>query len=99
MQSEGPHKDAAFGEARRRMEQAAAVGAPTIVASPVPDAPNVDLGRAASRYAELLELGRQVGVTPSMEFLGFFHNVFMLEQADRKSTRLNSSHLVISYAV
>jgi len=95
MQSEGPHKDAAFGEARRRMEQAAAVGAPTIVASPVPDAPNVDLGRAASRYAELLELGRQVGVTPSMEFLGFFHNVFMLEQAAAIARQTGDAHASI----
>src|SRR2546425_3358543 len=76
MQSEGADKEAAFGEARRRMEQAASLGAPHIVASPVPDTPHIDLGRAAARYRELLELGSQVGVTPAMEFLGFFRNVY-----------------------
>jgi 2-keto-myo-inositol isomerase len=81
MQSEGADKEAAFGEARRRMEQAASLGAPHIVASPVPDTPHIDLGRAAARYRELLELGSQVGVTPAMEFLGFFRNVYQLEQA------------------
>jgi len=81
MQSEGQQKVAAFAEARRRMEQAAALGAPRIVASPVPDFPDADIGRAAARYRELLELGEQVGVMPSMEFLGFFRNVYQLEQA------------------
>jgi len=81
MQSEGSHKDAAFGEARRRMDQAASLGATHIVASPVPDALNVDLGRAAARYHELLTLGTEAGVIPAMEFLGFFRNVFQLEQA------------------
>lgn len=81
MQSEGAQKETAFVEARRRMKQAAAVGAPRIVASPVPDGPNLDIGRAAERYRQLLELGRETGVTPAMEFLGFFRNVYQLEQA------------------
>lgn len=81
MQSEGESKRVAFAETRRRMEQAAALGAPHIVASPVPDIQNVDIGRAAARYRELLELGDQVGVSPAMEFLGFFRNVYQLEQA------------------
>jgi len=81
MQTEGAHKDSAFAEVRRRMDQAASIGAPYIVASPVPDAANVDIGRAAAAYHELLELGDEIGVTPAMEFLGFFRNVFQLEQA------------------
>ena len=81
MQSERLGKKAAFVEARRRMTQAAAIGASHIVASPVPDAPHADIGRAAARYRELLELGREMGVTPAMEFLGFFRNVYQLEQA------------------
>lgn len=81
MQSEGQQKMAAFSEALRRLEQAASVDAPRIVASPVPDFPNVDIGRAAARYRELLELGEGVGVMPSMEFLGFHRNVYQLEQA------------------
>src|SRR5262249_46185971 len=81
MQSEGESKRKAFEEARRRMVQAATVGAHHIVASPVPDNQNLDIGHAAGRYRELLELGSQLGVLPAMEFLGFFHNVYQLEQA------------------
>ncbi len=81
MQSEGRQKATAFTEARRRMEQAASLGAPYIVASPSPDSPNVDIARAAACYRELLELGEEVGIKPSMEFLGFHRNVFEMEQA------------------
>jgi sugar phosphate isomerase/epimerase len=56
-------------ECRRRMDQAAALGSPYIVASPPDEI--VDLGHAARRYADLLRLGREAGVKPSMEFLGF----------------------------
>ncbi|SIO67344.1 Sugar phosphate isomerase/epimerase [Singulisphaera sp. GP187] len=60
-------------DCRRRMEQAAALGSPSIVASPPQE--EVDLDQAAARFGELLELGRQCGVTPSMEFLGFVAGV------------------------
>ncbi|WP_406696690.1 sugar phosphate isomerase/epimerase [Singulisphaera sp. Ch08] len=60
-------------DCRRRMEQAAALGSPTIVASPPQEV--VDLELAATRFGKLLELGRQCGVTPSMEFLGFVAGV------------------------
>ncbi len=56
-------------ECRRRMEQAAELGSPYIVASPPDEV--VDLEHAARRYADLLRLGRSVGVKPAMEFLGF----------------------------
>ena len=81
MQSQGFHKEAAFREVRRRLGQAAAVGAAHMVASPVPDAPHLDVPLAAARYRELLEEGQAFGVRPAMEFLGFQHNVFQLEQA------------------
>ncbi|HEX8202756.1 MAG TPA: sugar phosphate isomerase/epimerase [Isosphaeraceae bacterium] len=58
-----------LAECHRLMEQAAALGSPFIVASPPREA--VDLGRAAARYAQLLRLGRAVGVRPALEFLGF----------------------------
>lgn len=81
MQSQGFHKEAAYREVRKRLEQAAAVGAAHIVASPVPDAPHLDIPLAAARYHELLEEGEAFDVRPAMEFLGFQHNVFQLEQA------------------
>jgi sugar phosphate isomerase/epimerase len=66
-------------ECRARMDQTAALGSPTIVASP-PRVP-VDIPRAIARFAELLELGRQAGVRPSMEFLGFAEHVKTLALA------------------
>lgn len=57
----------------RRMEQAAVLESPYIVASPPSEV--VNLTRAANCYAELLALGRQFGVKPSMEFLGFVSGV------------------------
>jgi len=56
--------------ARERMETAAALDSPAIVASP-PFRTTVDLAVVGARYAELLALGRRVGVLPAMEFLGF----------------------------
>jgi 2-keto-myo-inositol isomerase len=64
---------------KRKMEQAAALGSPYIVASP-PDGP-VDLVFASGRYAELLRIGRQIGVRPAMEFLGFVEGVHTLHAA------------------
>ena len=71
--TEGQAYARALEDCRLRMEQAAALGSPFIVASP-PRAV-VDLGRAAARYAELLRLGREVGVRPAMEFLGFVDGI------------------------
>lgn len=69
----------AIDESKRRMDQAVQLGSPYIVASP----PNevVDLGFAADRYAELLRIGRQIGVKPSMEFLGFVEGIHTLKSA------------------
>ena len=64
---------AALDECKRRMDQAALLGSPYIVASPPKEVVNLEF--AASRYAELLRLGREHGVKPSMEFLGFVDGV------------------------
>jgi 2-keto-myo-inositol isomerase len=64
---------------RRRMDQAAALGSPTIVASP-PQEP-VEPAFAAERYAELLRLGRLHGVRPALEFLGFVSSIHTLGAA------------------
>jgi len=71
--NEDPGRAERLGEARRRMEQARALGSPFIVASP--PLGRADLGRCGSDYAELLALGREVGVRPAMEFLGFVEQV------------------------
>jgi sugar phosphate isomerase/epimerase len=71
--AEGEQYSKVLDECRRRMDQAAALGSPYIVASPPHEV--VDLGRASTRFAELLRLGRQAGVAPSMEFLGFVSGI------------------------
>jgi 2-keto-myo-inositol isomerase len=77
--SEGDALTAALDDCARRMDQAAALGSPFIVASP-PHGP-VDLRRAADRYADLLRLGRAHGVRPAMEFLGFVQTVNTVDAA------------------
>jgi len=69
----------ALDECKRKMDQAVRLGSPYIVASP----PNgvIDLGVAAMRFAELMRIGREIGVTPTMEFLGFVEGVHTLESA------------------
>ena len=66
-------------EARRKLEIAAAVGAPHSVAGP----PHVQADRelGAKHYRELLELGRQFGVKPSIEYLGFVKDFTTIEDA------------------
>jgi 2-keto-myo-inositol isomerase len=60
-------------ECKRRMDQAVQLGSPFIVASPPQEV--VDLGRATKRFSELMELGKSMGVIPSMEFLGFVDGI------------------------
>ena len=71
--SDGAEHRRVLDDCRRRMTQAAELGSPYIVASPPQDV--VDVKRASERFGELLEIGEQVGVVPSMEFLGFVDGV------------------------
>ena len=71
--SEGTDYHLALDDARRRMEQAAALESPYIVASPPQEI--VDLNRTSERYGQLLRIGREAGVKPSMEFLGFVDGI------------------------
>lgn len=79
LDSEGEAYTKALDEAKRKMDQAAVVGAPRIIAGPPPGP--VDLARAAERYRELLSIGRQHGVLPAMEFLGFVSGIHTLRAA------------------
>ena len=66
-------------EVKRRMEMAARLGSPYLVATP-PREP-CDLAQITRRYKDLLEIGRQVGVKPTMEYISFFASVRRLSQA------------------
>jgi 2-keto-myo-inositol isomerase len=71
-------RKAGFQQMREEMEMMAALGCPRIAASSagITDASEVDLLKIGERYADLLALGKQTGVTPQLEFWGaskFFH--------------------------
>lgn len=65
--------------AKKQMEQAAFVGANHIIASPPKT--KTDLKICGQKYRELLELGRQFGVKPAIEFLGFAETVNQIQHA------------------
>lgn len=68
-------------EARRRLELAARLGSPWLVCSPPRERCSFEL--ITARYRDLLELGRQVGVKPTFEYISFFDSVISLSQAWR----------------
>jgi sugar phosphate isomerase/epimerase len=78
---DGPAYKAGLAECRRRLDQAAAVGALHAIAGP-PHGP-VDFALAGRRYRELLELGLTCGVRPAMEYLGFVQEVNSIGAARR----------------
>ncbi|MEZ6063365.1 MAG: sugar phosphate isomerase/epimerase family protein [Planctomycetaceae bacterium] len=78
-QPEGPEHTAAMDEAKRRLEQTAAVGAPHAVAGPPAGQADRELGKR--HYHELLELGRQFGVRPAFEYLGFVDDIKTIDDA------------------
>ena len=79
--TDGAEYAAAMDEIRRRLNQAAVVGARHAIAGP--PVGNVDFQRGAERYAELLRVGREFGVLPAVEYLGFVEQVNRIEDALR----------------
>ena len=77
--SEGRARQQALDEVKRRMEEAAEIGATYIVASPPREA--LDLSGGGADYRELVEIGRRIGVRPAMEYLGFVDSVYTIDQA------------------
>jgi len=73
---EYPHQ---LEETKRRLELAARLGSPYLVCSP-PYEP-FDLSVTATRYQELLELGRSIGCRPTYEYISFFRGCPRLDQA------------------
>lgn len=64
--------DAGFKEMKEDMELLASIGCARIAASPagVSEDKPLDLFKAGERYRQLIELGRQTGVMPQLEFWG-----------------------------
>jgi len=70
-----------YEQLKPQLAQAAKVGSKHIAAVPAPDRPDIDVRWAARRYRELLELGRQFGITIAIEFLGPLKGIHTLGQA------------------
>lgn len=66
-------------ECKRRMELAARLGAPYIVATPPRETCSLD--QLTRRYKDLLEIGRQVGIRPTFEYISFVRSASKLSQA------------------
>ncbi|MDP6446537.1 MAG: sugar phosphate isomerase/epimerase [Pirellulaceae bacterium] len=70
---------AALESAKRDMEAVRAIGGSRIAAPPVgATRSDVDLFKAAERYAALLHVGAKVGVTPQLELWGFSQTLHRL---------------------
>jgi sugar phosphate isomerase/epimerase len=70
---------AVLDKCKRRMHQAAEIGAPYVIASPPRGRADIELG--GRRYLELLRIGESLGVMPAMEFLGFVDQLNTIEAA------------------
>ena len=70
---------------RKDMQTVAAVGGTRVAAPPIgmnaADSGTLDLDAAAERYAAVLEMGREEGVTPQLEFWGPSANLSRLSEA------------------
>ena len=78
-QPAGDEHATAMDSARRKLEQAQAVGAPHSVAGPPHGAADRQLGMR--HYHELLELGTRFGVRPAFEYLGFIQDLKTIDDA------------------
>lgn len=66
-------------EAKRRMALAARFHANHVVATPPRDP--CDRIQIGERYCQLLELGKKMGVRPTLEYISFFHSLSSLSDA------------------
>ena len=72
-----------FAEARRNMETAARIGCQALAAAPMGlvEEARPDFDALAERYAELIVIGREYGVTPMLEFWGLARTLGRLGEA------------------
>jgi 2-keto-myo-inositol isomerase len=81
MPADDAERPAALETSKQRMERAVKVGARHIAAIPTPDREEIDVIWAGERYREILEIGDEVGITPAVEFVGFFKGINRLGEA------------------
>ena len=78
-EAEGFEYNIMLDEAKRRMELAARLKSPYIVATP--PFVDTDIRQISRRYRDLLRIGKEIGVKPTMEYISFFKSVWRLRQA------------------
>jgi len=88
-----PGREERLVEARRRIQQAKDLGSPFIVASP--PGGQADLAQSGRDYAELMRAGREIGIRPAMEFLGFVEHVNNIRTAREIMERSGDSDATI----
>ena len=66
---------------RAKLGHAQKVGSKHIAALATPDRPDIDVLWAAKRYREILDLGKEFGIVPAVEFVGFCKGIHTLGQA------------------
>jgi 2-keto-myo-inositol isomerase len=73
----------ALEQAKKEMGMLAEIGCPLIAAPPfgATTGEKLNLSAVAERYAKLLEVGDQAGVTPQLEMWGFSTNIHLLGEA------------------
>ena len=77
----GEEYEQEIDEIKRRLEQSVEVGATYAIGGPPLGEVDFELG--GRQYARLLEIGREFGIKPIMEFLGFSEQVNSIEAALR----------------
>ena len=85
----------ALDEVKRRLELAARLGSPYLVATPPRMACDLDV--LATRYRDLLEIGRQVGCRPTFEYISFFGSAYKLSHAWRVVQQVNDDDATLIY--
>jgi sugar phosphate isomerase/epimerase len=66
---------------RLKLAHAQKVGSKHIAALPTPDRADMDVLWAAKRYREIIEMAKDFGIVPAVEFVGFYKGIHTLGQA------------------
>ena len=66
---------------RVKLGHAQKVGSNHIAALPTPDRADMDVLWAAKRYREIIAIGKEFGIVPAVEFVGFYKGIHTLGQA------------------
>ena len=80
-------------EARRRMELATRLGASYVVATPPRDA--CPPSQLVDRFGELLDLGRTIGIEPTLEYISFYSSLTTLDQASEILDQLDDDNATL----